>query len=289
MRERGHGSGKSGQGVEAGNLVAFRVLIVACLLAGLIGVTLGVLGGGGSILTVPLLAYVIGLDAKVAIASALPVVGTTSIVGALQQSAHGHVELWPALRFGAVAMVGAYAATFAAEYLSGTVQLVLLAFMMIGSAYSMLSGRSPTVDDAEHRPLQWGRMVPIALGVGSLTGLVGAGGGFIVVPALVVLAHVSMRQAVGTSLVVIAMNCAAAFVGYIGKVEVPWRLVAALTLAAVTGILLGSCAARRLAASTLRRGFGWFLIAMSVFILYRSRDVFFDLRDALASAGSLVR
>lgn len=262
------------RGDERTNLLPFCVLILAYLLAALIGVSLGILGGGGSILTVPLLAYVVGLDAKAAIAAALPLVGATSLVGAVQQWRHGHVEFAPALAFGAVAMIGAYGATFAARYLNGGMQLAILAVVMLGSAYSMLRGRPDTPAGARSGAAHWGLMLPLAVGVGALTGLVGAGGGFLVVPALVVLAKVPMRQAVGTSLVVITMNCAAAFAGYVGKVEIPWLLVGGMTLMAIAGILAGSRIGRRVPAATLRQAFGWFLVAMSLFILYRSRDVF---------------
>lgn len=244
-------------------------------LAALIGLSLGVLGGGGSILTVPVFVYVLGYAAKPAIAMSLPVVGMTSAVGALRHWRAGNVNLRVALIFGVVAMLGAYLGARLAVFVSGAVQLGLLGAVMLAAAISMLRGRAPA-SDAEHantarlefRTL--GPMLAVGLGVGVLTGLVGIGGGFLIVPALVLLARVPMKQAIGTSLLVIAMNSASGFAGYLGQAVIPWDVLALFTTVAVGGILVGTHLIRYITAGTLKRAFGVFLLVVGALMLYQN-------------------
>ena len=246
------------------------MLTLALALAALIGLSLGLLGGGGSILTVPVLVYVLGFAAKPAIAMSLPVVGVTSLVGAAMHWRLGNVRVPTALTVGMVTMIGAFAGAKLATFLSGGVQLTLLAVVMLAAAASMLRGhRAEGEPDA---PPRLGLLVPVALGVGVLTGLVGIGGGFLVVPALVLLARVPMRQAVGTSLLVIAMNSASGFAGYVGTVELDWRFLAGFTAAAVAGALVGTALVARVPQAALKRGFAVFLLAMGGFVLCMNRD-----------------
>jgi uncharacterized membrane protein YfcA len=244
------------------------VLALGLALAALIGLSLGLLGGGGSILTVPVLVYVLGVAAKPAIAMSLPIVGITSLIGAALHWRLGNVRVATAITFGALAMLGAFAGAKLAVFLSGGVQLALLAVVMLGAAVSMLRGNSR---DAESpAPARLTLLVPVAMGVGLLTGLVGIGGGFLVVPALVLLARVPMRQAVGTSLLVIAMNSASGFVGYLGTVHVDWTFLAGLTGAAVAGALAGTALVSRVPQAALKRGFAVFLLAIGTFVLYKN-------------------
>ena len=246
---------------------------LAVALAALIGVSLGLLGGGGSILTVPVLVYVLGYAAKPAIAMSLPVVGVTSLAGAAFHWRLGNVRLRTALTFGLLAMIGAFGGAKLAVFMSGAAQLALLAIVMLAAAGSMLRGgvRATTTTDA---PPRLALLVPVALGVGVLTGLVGIGGGFLVVPALVLLARVPMRQAVGTSLLVIAMNSASGFAGYLGSVDLDWRFLAGFTAASVVGALAGTALAARVPQAALKRAFALFLIAMGGFVLYKNRTAF---------------
>jgi uncharacterized membrane protein YfcA len=244
------------------------MLALGLTLAALIGVALGLLGGGGSILTVPVLVYVLGVAAKPAIAMSLPVVGITSLVGAAMHWRLGNVRVPTAITFGLVAMVGAFAGAKLAASLSGTVQLVLLSVVMLAAAASMLRGGR---HDAERiAPQRLALLVPVALGVGVLTGLVGIGGGFLVVPALVLLARVPMRQAVGTSLLVIAMNSASGFAGYLGSVHIDWTFLAGFTGAAIAGALAGTALMSRVPQSALKRGFAVFLLMIGGFVLYKN-------------------
>ena len=241
-------------------------------LASLIGLSLGLLGGGGSILTVPVLVYVMGFAAKPAIAMSLPVVGVTSLVGAVIHWRLGNVRLGTALPFGALTMVGAFIGAKGAALVSGAFQLLLLsAVMLIAALFMFRPVRPRDVADGEVR---LGPLVPVALGVGVLTGVVGIGGGFLVVPALVILAGVPMRQAVGTSLMVIAMNSAAGFVGYLGNVSINWTFLAGFTGLAVAGMLVGVAASRRVPQAALKRAFAVFLIVTGSFVLYKNRSVF---------------
>lgn len=258
--------------------------ILGFMLAAVIGLSLGLMGGGGSILTVPVFVYVLGFAAKPAIAMSLPVVGATSLVGALGHWRAGNVHLRTALVFGVIAMAGSYLGARLAGFLPGAVQLAALALVMLAAAGAMLRSRraddSPTsVTDAGARratlpSLPMGKLLPVGLAVGVLTGLVGIGGGFLIVPALVVLGRVPMKQAVGTSLLVIAMNSVSGFAGYFGSVEIPWGFLAAFTTVAIVGILVGTHLVRFVSATALRRGFAVFLLAIGGLMLYQNRGVF---------------
>jgi uncharacterized protein len=258
------------------------VLALALGLAVLIGLSLGLLGGGGSILTVPVLVYVLGYAAKPAIAMSLPVVGVTSLLGAALHWRLGNVRVGTALPFGLLAMLGAFAGAKLAVFVNGAVQLALLAVVMLAAAGSMLRGTTGSEAEAG-APSRLALLVPVALGVGVLTGLVGIGGGFLVVPALVLLARVPMRQAVGTSLLVIAMNSASGFAGYLGAVDLDWSFLAGFTAAAAMGALAGSALVARVPQAALKRGFAVFLLAMGGFVLYKNRDAF---RTVASSASS---
>ena len=255
--------------------------LLGLALAVLIGLSLGLLGGGGSILTVPVFVYVLGFAAKPAIAMTLPVVGTASLVGAASHWRAGNVRLRAALFFGLAAMAGAYLGARLAVHVAGAVQLATLGVVMVAAAVSMLAGRREDGAVAR-RPLPV--LLAAGVGVGMLTGFVGIGGGFLIVPALVLLAGLPMKQAVGTSLVVIAMNSAAGFAGYAGTVAVPWGFLAAFTACAVVGILLGTRLVRHVSAGALRRGFAVFLLAVAALVLYQNRGVFTP--GAAAAAGA---
>lgn len=241
-------------------------------LAAIIGLSLGVLGGGGSILTVPIFVYVLGFGAKPAIAMTLPVVGATSLIGAASHWREGNLDLRVALLFGAVAMTGAYLGARLAHLLTGTEQLAILGVVMVAAAISMIRGRPEGDASLPRRPMSL--VLVAARTVGALTGLVGIGGGFLAVPALVLLARTPMKQAVGTSLLVIAMNSAAGFAGYVGQVEIPWGFLTAFTAIATLGILAGTRLVRHVSQHRLRRSFAVFLLAMAAFVLYQNRAVF---------------
>lgn len=242
-------------------------------LAALVGLSLGMLGGGGSILTVPIFVYVLGFDPKLAIAMSLPVVGGASLIGAISHWKAGNVRLSTAALFGVIAMAGAYAGARLAVFVSGRFQLILLAVVMVVAAISMFRSarRDRQVEAApDPRPMSLGLLIPVSLSVGLLTGVVGIGGGFLIVPALVVLARVPMKQAVGTSLLVIAMNSLSGFAGYLGTVSLPWNFMLVFMSIAAAGILAGTWLVRYVAQSALKQGFSIFLILVGAFILFNN-------------------
>ena len=236
-------------------------------LAVFVGVALGLLGGGGSILTVPLLAYVAGMDAKQAIATSLLVVGVTSAIGAISHARAGRVQWRTGLIFGAAGMAGAYGGGLLAQFIPGTILLIGFAVMMIATAIAMLRGRK-TVDVTDGtRRMPVVKIIAEGLVVGLVTGLVGAGGGFLVVPALALLGGLPMPIAVGTSLVVIAMKSFAGLGGYLSSVQLNWTVALAVTAAAVVGALVGARLTAMVNPDVLRKAFGWFVLAMSSVIL----------------------
>ncbi|CAL1240173.1 sulfite exporter TauE/SafE family protein [Candidatus Methylocalor cossyra] len=248
-------------------------MTLVVVLALVIGLLLGLLGGGGSILTVPVLVYLMDLEPKTAIATSLVVVGTTSLIAMIGHARGGRVCWLTGLVFGLAGMAGAYGGGRLAALLPGQVLLLLFAAVMLGTAGAMLRGRP-----ADHRR----RLQPVCprqtnfaavlfdgLLVGALNGLVGVGGGFVIVPALHLLGELPMHAAVGTSLLVIAMNSAAALLGYASHVRLDFHLVGIVTGAAVVGSLVGGLLSRRLSGTALRRGFGLFVIAIAGYLLYR--------------------
>lgn len=243
------------------------MIALTVALAVFVGIALGLLGGGGSILTVPLLAYVAGMDAKQAIATSLLVVGVTSAIGAVSHARAGRVQWRTGLIFGAAGMAGAYLGGVLARFIPGTVLLIGFAVMMIATAIAMLRGRKNAVESAGLQRIPVVKVVAEGLVVGLVTGLVGAGGGFLVVPALALLGGLPMPVAVGTSLVVIAMKSFAGLGGYLSSVQIDWALALMVTAAAVAGALIGARLTALVNPDALRKAFGWFVLAMSSVIL----------------------
>ncbi len=239
------------------------MLIVAALLALVIGLVLGMLGGGGAILTLPMLVYVLHVEAKPAIATSLFVVGATSVMGTVLHARAGNVRWKIGLVFGASAMAGAFAGGRTAHLLPGKVLLVVFAVLMVVTAIAMLRGRKE--ESAASEPAI-GRVLVLGAGVGLLSGLVGAGGGFLIVPALTLFGGVALREAIGTSLFVITLQSFAGFAGHIGHVQLDWPLVLLVAGAAVTGAIAGASLGKKVPVSALRRGFAWLVLAMGLFM-----------------------
>ena len=254
--------------------------ILGLLLGILMGLALGLLGGGGSILAVPIFKYVLGFGAKEAIASSLAVVGVTSLFGVASHWKENNIRPRVALAFGLPAAVGAFVgAKVLAGFLSGALQLALFAVVMLVSAFFMFrNGKSGKDEEDEAKSDSLPRktlvfLAVVGVWVGILTGLVGVGGGFLIVPALVLLAKVPMKQAVGTSLLVIAANSFSGFVGYLGTVQFQWGLLAIFTALAVAGSFVGAHLVRYIPHRILTKSFATFLVLMGLFILYENRHV----------------
>ena len=253
-------------------------LIVGTLLAVCIGITLGLIGGGGSILALPILKYVMGVETKSAVAMTLVIVGTVSLIGVIPHWLQGNVNFKTALLFSPAAMLGAYIGARIASLpiIDPTIQLICFAVMMLVAAFFMIRKSSRTSDnkqqddlfnskhDSQYRLL----MIPIeGLIVGIVTGFVGVGGGFLIIPALVLLGKTPMKEAVGTSLLIITFKSLAGFAGYFGQVPVDVNIMIIFTIAASLGTISGAYLTKFVKPKLLEKSFGYFVIAVAVYIL----------------------
>ena len=254
------------------------MIVLAAFLSLFIGGAVGILGGGGSILTTPLLVYVLDFDAKQAITASLFVVAVTSFFGLISHARAGRVVWRTGLIFGGAGMVGAFIGGQIGSHLPGAVLLGAFSIMMGVTAVAMIRGRKK-IKSEHHAGLPLFRIILDGLVVGLVTGLVGAGGGFLVVPALALLGGLPMPMAVATSLLVVAMKSTAGFAGYAltfgggsfvslnPETEINWGVTLIVTAGAVVGALIGSRLVGKMHPDKLRKGFGWFVLVMAVFIL----------------------
>ena len=238
-----------------------------------IGVSLGLLGSGGSILTVPVLVYLMGQDEKVAIAGSLFIVGSVALAGSTQYLRARLIDWRNVVIFGLPGMAGTYLGALIAAYVAGIVQLSLFAVVMLLASYMML--RPLQLDETSHTPRQAWKIASDGLLVGIITGLVGVGGGFLIVPALALLGGLSMHKAVATSLVIIALKSFSGFYKYLDvldrqNLELDWHALLLVTGLGIAGSFAGAKVAHRVPQHRLKKGFGLFLIVMGIYILYRS-------------------
>ena len=251
----------------------------------LIGVSLGLIGGGGSILTVPVLVYLIGLDPVLSTAYSLFVVGTTSLAGAFAYMKKRLVNYRAALVFAVPSFITVFLTRkfivpaipdpvftlgdFTLQKGAGI--MGLFALIMLAAAFSMIMGSKKDTNESENNALNFNFPL-IALegaAVGLLTGLVGAGGGFLIIPALVLLAKLPMKMAVGTSLLIIAAKSLVGFLGDLGQQTIDWQFLTVFTSLSVVGIFLGSYLTRFIPGEKLKRVFGWFVLGMAAVILWK--------------------
>lgn len=238
-----------------------------------IGISLGLLGSGGSIITVPVLVYLIGQDEKVAIAGSLFVVGNIALAGSLQYIRAKLIDWRNVVVFGVPGMAGTYLGAVIAAYVPGIIQLALFALVMLLASYMML--RPVELTDAPHEPRETWKIAGDGLLVGVITGLVGVGGGFLVVPALVLLGGLGIHAAVATSLVIIALKSYSGFYKYIAvldaqNLQLDWQTLMIVTALGVIGSYGGARFAKRMPQDKLKRWFGYFLVIMGIYILARS-------------------
>jgi len=246
-------------------------LLLGYALAILIGVSLGLIGGGGSILAAPVLIYVMGVPSKSALAMTLVIVGVASLVGMIPHWRNGHVNLKTVALFSPSAMLGAYVGARIAVLptVNPTLQLAVFVVMMVLASVSMIRKSTPAVGEHPHAYGGWWAIALEGLGVGLLTGFVGIGGGFLVIPALVLLGGTPMKEAIGTSLVILALKAITGFAGYLGHVPIQWGLLLGFTGAATIGILLGAYLNRFIPAKHLEKGFSYFVLAVAAFIIMK--------------------
>lgn len=228
-----------------------------------VGLSLGALGGGGAVLTVPILVYVAGVSVRDAVTISLVVVGATSLVAFAAYFRRGEFHQKAALLFGATGTVASYLGAALTEALSDRVLLLLFAGLMLVVGLAMLRDRS------ERAPAARCRTAPcLVVGtiVGLLTGMLGVGGGFLIVPALVLFAGIETRVAIGTSLAVIAFNAGAGLVGHLRDATLDWPLVLGFVAFSLGGMSAGVGVARRASSTALRRGFAWLIVGLGVVI-----------------------
>jgi uncharacterized membrane protein YfcA len=245
-------------------------------LALLVGFVLGLLGGGGSVLTVPILIYALHVPVKPAIATSLCVVGLVAFIGFISHWRQGTVATKVAFVFGPSAVIAAYAGARMAKHVPSHVQIILFALFGLLGSVMMFRGtlrKVQMVEGGEYEFHADRRMVVFlileGIVVGLITGLIGVGGGFLIVPALVLVAKLPMRLAIGTSLLVITMNALSGFAGYAGTVPVDWHLVFWFTLVAAVGSVIGTLMSKRLPQRVLKQVFAVLLAGVSLYVLYR--------------------
>ncbi len=247
----------------------------------LIGLSLGLIGGGGSILTVPVLVYLFGVNPTVATSYSLFIVGSTSLIGAIRKYAIGQVSMKTAQLFGITSVITVlltrrYIIPAIPEHLGmvgsmvltkSMLTMVLFAILMLLASVSMIRGRK-NVEEKE-KPIDIIPLLLYGVGIGLVTGFLGAGGGFLLIPALVYFVGLDMKKAVGTSLVIIAINSIIGFIGDIGIVKMDWPLLITVTGIATAGIFTGIFIGKKITGDKLKKGFGWFVLVMGVYIMLK--------------------
>lgn len=248
-------------------------MLLALLGALAVGLCLGLLGSGGSILTLPVLLYLVDRPDKLAIAESLAIVGSIALFGAASYAVRRQVDWKSVTFFGLTGMVGANCGACCACYISGTTQITLFACVMIVAGYMMLSGMTPTFN--RDLPARSTKLLMInGFLVGGLTGLVGVGGGFLIVPALVLVSALPMHIAVGTSLVIIAMNALSGFFAHLPdlatrQMEIDWQVIVLFASIGIIGTLVGSAVSGKIPQQRLKQGFALFIIPVAFYTLIR--------------------
>jgi uncharacterized membrane protein YfcA len=258
------------------------IVIIGFSAAILIGVSLGLIGGGGSILTVPVLVYILGVDPVLATAYSLFVVGSTSLVGAGTYMKKGLVNYKTALVFAIPSFIAVFLTrkflvpalpdplfTVGEAIITKNIGImVFFALIMLAASFSMIKGKKGG-DAAEEEEVKFNFPMIALEGsvVGVITGIVGAGGGFLIIPALVILAKLPMKMAVGTSLLIIAAKSLIGFLGDLSSQTIDWQMLLIFTSLSIVGIFIGSALSKKINEQVLKTGFGWFVLVMGIYII----------------------
>jgi uncharacterized membrane protein YfcA len=256
--------------------------ILAYVGALFIGLVLGLIGGGGSILTVPILVYALSLDPVIATAYSLFVVGTTSLAGAIQHVKKKMINFKIAIIFAIPAFTAVYLTRaflipvipdqlFALGNFMVTKNLAIMLFfavVMLMASISMIRDKKLSVEEEVH-DIYYPILILQAFAVGMVTGLVGAGGGFLIVPALIFLAGTPIKKAIATSLFIIAINSLIGFLGDVQNLDIDWVFLLSFTAVSIVGIFLGMWLNRFIDGKKLKKGFGWFVLIMGIYIIFK--------------------
>lgn len=258
--------------------------IIGYIASVLIGVSLGLIGSGGSILTVPVLVYLFGINPVLATSYSLFIVGATSLVGAFPKYKQGLVSLKTALIFGVPAIVAVYATrAFLVPLIPDEVfsiggfvitksilMMILFAALMVFASISMIREKTVAIVNGNgEQKFNYPMILLEGIVVGMLTGMVGAGGGFLIIPALVLFSKLPMKMAIGTSLLIIAAKSLIGFLGDITHYQMDWKLLLIVTSLAIGGIFAGNALSRRVPGEKLKKAFGWFVLVMGIYILIK--------------------
>lgn len=248
-------------------------LVIALILAVVIGLSLALLGSGGSIVTLPVLVYVAGVPVGSAVGMSLAIVGGASVAGAWLKHRQGLVHWRAATLFGVAGMAGAVGGAQFTRLVSPGVLMLIFAALMAVIAGRMLAcgGKNAIEPLPDCRPVRCGLA---GLVVGVLTGFIGVGGGFLLVPAMILFARLPMATAVGTSLAVIAANSIAGWLGHLGREPFAWGMTGAFLLAGLAGMVAGARMGGRMRPTTLQLAFGWFVLAVAGFVVMKNWSVF---------------
>lgn len=240
------------------------LLLLILVLGALIGLALGALGGGGSILTIPILVYILRLDTHTAVTASLVIVGMNALFGMVLHYRAGHVRVKKALLFGTYGLVASYIGARLSSILPGPVLLMLFGLLMFVIALMMLRPKKPI---QEGRQQSWWMTLLGGLGVGFLTGFLGVGGGFLLVPALVLFLGMTMQDAVGSSLLVIAINSVAGLLGHLNSGPLPWLEIIIFAAAGLVGLLAGTSLTKKIPAQRLSQLFAVFVLVLAIVVL----------------------
>ena len=259
---------------------------VGFALAALVGITLGLIGGGGSILTVPILVYVMGVSPLLATSYSLFIVGSTSMVGAYNNYRKGFVQIKTALLFGISSITTVFLTrkffipAIPKHILSignfvlteNMLTMVLFAILMLVASIAMIRNGDKIEENKTHeilipKKINLPKLILYGIAIGLATGLLGAGGGFLLIPTLVLLVGLPMKEAVGTSLLIIALNSLIGFTGDLGHFTIDWKFVIKITVIAIAGIFAGGYLGKKIDGAKLKKVFGWFVLLMGIFIL----------------------
>ena len=250
-----------------------------------IGISLGLIGGGGSILTVPVLVYLFGITPEMSTAYSLFIVGITALVGSFRNASLGQIEYKTALVFAVPAFIAVYLTrrflvpsipdpVFSTEIMTlskDTAIMVFFALIMLAASVSMIRSHKDEIEVAQKPIFNYPAIIIEGLLVGVLTGIVGAGGGFLIIPALVLFAKLPMKKAVGTSLLIITFKSLIGFKGDLDRPDliIDWTLLLSISAIAIGGIFVGIYLTRFIDGTKLKKGFGWFVLAMAVYIILK--------------------
>lgn len=255
--------------------------IIGYIGALIVGLVLGLIGGGGSILTVPLLVYLLGYNPVVATAYSLFVVGSSSMVGTYQKHKKGLVDFKTGLAFSFPSFVAVY---LSRRYLvpgipetlfsiggfdvtKGMGIMIFFAIIMIIASYSMIKNRKENLEASQSQPYY--KTFIQGLIIGTITGIIGAGGGFLYVPALVLWANIPMKKAVGTSLIIVTINSLIGFIGDVQTLDIEWTFLLVFTGISILGIILGVFLSKFISGKKLKKSFGYFVLVMATYIIYK--------------------